>query len=621
MPSPIEDYALIGDCETAALVARDGSIDWLCWPRFDSPACFAALLGDEDNGRWRIAPHGPVRGVTRRYLPDTLILETQFDTDDGVVALIDFMPLRDDDASHLVRLVQGRAGRVAMAMELVLRFDYGAVVPWVTRGDDGALRAVAGPDLTVLRTPVQLEGRGLTTVAEFSVAQGETVPFVLSYGPSHLPLPAPRDPAVALQETQAFWSRWRDACTVEGPSLEAVGRPLITLKALTHTPTGGMIAAPTTSLPEALGGERNWDYRYCWIRDATFLLLAVMSAGHFEEARAWTSWLHRAVAGSPSDMQIMYGVTGERRLIEWEAGWLAGYEGARPVRVGNAAYSRFQLDVYGELMDATHQARRNGLTEGDTWALQLQIMEHVAKVWNDPDDGIWEVRGGARHFTFSKVMAWVAVDRAVRDAEEFGLEGPIDDWRALRPTIQAQGGAKPPNPETGGFQRAYDDPGADASLLLVAELGFVAADDPRFAATVAAVERELVTPDGLVLRYDSRLADDGLPPGEGAFLTCSFWLANAYVMLGREEEARRLFERLLAYRNDVGLLAEEYDPRTGRFAGHFPQALSHIGLVTAALNLSQTTKPSVERSAAATAAPGGGSEPSAGSDTPADRPP
>jgi GH15 family glucan-1,4-alpha-glucosidase len=598
MPSPIEDYALIGDCVAAALVARDGSIDWLCWPRFDSPACFAALLGDEGNGRWRIAPDSPVRKVRRRYRPDTLILETEFETEDGVVALIDFMPPRDG-SSHVVRLVQGRAGRVAMAMELILRFDYGAAVPWVTRGEDGALRAVAGPDLTVLRTPVALEGRDLTTVAAFEVAEGETVPFVLSYGPSHLPPPTPRDPAAALEETQAFWCDWRARCTVGGRYSEAVGRSLITLKALTHAPTGGVIAAPTTSLPEAPGGERNWDYRYCWIRDATFLLLALMSAGHFEEARAWTSWLHRAVAGAPSDMQIMYSVTGERRLTEWEADWLDGYDGARPVRLGNAAHSQVQLDVYGELMDATHQARLNGLAHGDTWALQLAIMEHVVKIWDDPDEGIWEGRGGPRHFTFSKIMAWVAVDRAVQDAERFGLDGPIDHWRTLRETIRAEVGARGLNPETGGFQRAYDDPSADASLLLIADLGFLAADDPRFAATVAAVERELITEDGLVLRYDTRRADDGLPPGEGAFLACSFWLANAYILLAREDDARRLFERLLAVRNDVGLMAEEYDPRTGHFAGNFPQALSHIGLVNAALNLSQDAKPRLQRSTTA----------------------
>jgi len=598
MPSPIEDYALIGDCETAALVARDGSIDWLCWPRFDSPACFAALLGDEGNGRWRIAPKTAVRKVTRRYRPETLILETEFETEDGVVALIDFMPLRSG-SSDVVRLVEGRKGRVAMAMELVLRFDYGAIVPWVTHREDGSLSAVAGPDLAVLRTPVQTRGKDLTTVAAFEVAEGETVPFVLSYGPSHLPPPEPRDPARALAETEAYWRAWRADCTVSGPYAEAVGRSLITLKALTHMPTGGMIAAPTTSLPEAPGGERNWDYRYCWIRDATFLLLALMSAGHFEEAKAWTAWLHRAVAGSPSAMQIMYGVTGERRLTELEAGWLAGYEGAKPVRIGNAAHNQFQMDVYGELMDATHQARRNGLTDGDTWALQLAIMEHVVKVWNDPDEGIWEVRSGPRHFTFSKIMAWVAVDRAVRDAERFGLAGPVEDWRALRETIQAEVFAHGLNPETGGFQRAYDDPSADASLLLVAELGFVAADDPRFAATVAAVERELIPDDGLVLRYDTCRADDGLPPGEGAFLTCSFWLVNAYAMLGREDDARALFERLLGFRNDVGLLAEEYDPRTCRFLGNFPQALSHIGLISAALNLFHSAKPSVERSSRA----------------------
>jgi GH15 family glucan-1,4-alpha-glucosidase len=598
MPSRIEDYALIGDCEIAALVARDGSIDWLCWPRFDSPACFAALLGDEGNGRWRIAPQNTVRKVTRRYLPDTLILETEFETDEGVAALVDFMPPRGK-SSHVVRIVEGRSGRVPMALELVLRFDYGTVVPWVSRDEAGGLRAVAGPAQAILRTPVKTEGRGLTTVAEFIAAEGETVPFVLSYGASHLPSPAPLDPAAALRETEAFWRDWRASCTVKGPYAEAVGRSLITLKALTHMPTGGVIAAPTTSLPEASGGERNWDYRYCWIRDATFLLLALMSAGHLEEARAWTAWLHRAVAGSPSAMQIMYGVTGERRLLEWEVSWLAGYGGARPVRIGNAAHSQFQIDVYGELMDATHQARLNGLTDGDTWALQLEIMQHVVKVWNEPDEGIWEVRSGPQHFTFSKIMAWVAVDRAVQDAEKFGLEGPLEEWRTLRDAIHAQVCERGLNRRTGGFQRAYDDANADASLLLIAELGFLAADDPRFVATVAAVERELISADGLVLRYDTRRAEDGLPPGEGAFLPCSFWLVNAYALIGREDDAVALFERLLAFRNDVGLLAEEYDAKAGQLAGNFPQALSHIGLISAALNLTHGAKPSVQRAQSA----------------------
>ncbi len=590
MPSRIEDYALIGDCETAALVGRDGSIDWLCWPRFDSPACFAALLGDAGNGRWRIE----ISVVSRRYRKDTLILETEYDTEDGVVVLTDFMPLRSQ-SSDIVRLVECRSGRVCMAMELVLRFDYGVVTPWVSRADDGALHAVAGPALAVLRTPVDLEGRDMTTVAEFEVKHGQTIPFVLSFAPSHLPAPKAIHPERALKQTQAYWRKWRRSCTIDGPYAEAVSRSLITLKALTHAPTGGIIAAPTTSLPEKFGGERNWDYRYCWIRDATLLLLALMSAGHFDEAKAWTAWLHRAVAGSPQDMQIMYGVTGERRLTEWEATWLAGYEGSRPVRIGNAAHRQFQIDVYGELMDATHQARMHGLTGDDTWALQIQIMEHVVKVWNQPDEGIWEVRGAPRHFTFSKVMAWVAVDRAVQDAEQFGLEGPVEDWRKLRDRIHAEVCAKAFNQKTGGFQRAYDDSHADASLLLIAGLGFLAADDPRFAATVEAVERELISADGLVLRYDTMSSDDGLPPGEGAFLTCSFWLADAYAMLGRREDATRLFERLLGFRNDVGLLSEEYDPKTKRLAGNFPQALSHIGLINTALNLTNDVKPSQMR--------------------------
>ena len=594
MPAPIEDYALIGDCETAALVSRDGSIDWLCWPRFDSAACFAALLGDPSNGRWKIAPKAEVLAVTRRYLPNTLVLETEFETAEGKVRLTDFMPLRGQ-ASDIVRLVEGVRGRVCMSMELIVRFGYGGVTPWVSREEDGALRAIAGPDLVVLRTPIPIEGRDLTTVAEFTVEEGAAVPFVLTYGQSHLPTPAAIDPGAALTETAAFWIEWTHACVVDGPYAEAVSRSLITLKALTHAPSGGIVAAPTTSLPEEFGGERNWDYRYCWIRDATLMLVGLMSAGHFDEAKAWADWLHRAVAGSPQDMQIMYGVTGERRLVEWEADWLPGYEGARPVRIGNAAHSQLQLDVYGELMDASHQARINGLIGDGAWALQLQMMEHLATAWAEPDEGIWEVRSGPQHFTFSKIMAWVAVDRAVKGVEMFGLEGPVEDWRVLRDFIRAEVEARAINPDTGGFQRAYDDPTADASLLLIADLGFVAPDDARFAATVAAIERELITPGGLVLRYNSGRVDDGLPAGEGAFLACSFWLANAYLTLGRRADAERLFEHLLSLGNDLGLLAEEYDEKAGRLAGNFPQALSHIGLLSTALNLSHRVKPSEQR--------------------------
>jgi GH15 family glucan-1,4-alpha-glucosidase len=594
MAARIEDYALIGDCETAALVGVDGSIDWLCWPRFDSGACFAALLGDPSNGRWRIAPAGEVLGVARRYRPDTLILETTLETETGTVRVTDFMPPRGE-ASHLVRLVEGVSGEVAMRMELAVRFDYGATTPWVVRDEDGTLRGLAGPDLVVLRTPVTVVGQDMMSVAEFTVAAGEVAPFVLSYGPSHLDPPPAIDPQACLWETEGFWTAWCSAGSFDGPYAETMKRSLITLKALTYAPTGGIVAAPTTSLPEEFGGERNWDYRYCWIRDATLALLALMSAGHFEEARAWTVWLHRAVAGAPQDMQIMYGLGGERRLMEWEVDWLPGYENSRPVRIGNAAHTQFQIDVYGELMDAAFHARMGGLLEDGTWAVQLAVMDHVAKVWTEPDEGIWEVRSGRQQFTFSKVMAWVAADRAIKSIEIFGLEGPVDEWRALRSTIHADVCANAFNPQTGGFQRAYDDPTADASLLLMAELGFIQASDPRFAATVAAVERELIRPDGLVLRYDTHRVDDGLPPGEGAFLTCSFWLANAYCMLGREDDARRLFERLLAFQTDLGLLSEEYDTKAQRLAGNFPQALSHIGLLSTALNLTHHAKPSLQR--------------------------
>ena len=598
MTSRIEDYALIGDCETAALVGRDGSIDWLCWPSFDSGACFAALLGDPCNGRWKIAPAGDSRKVTRRYLPQTQVLETTFETDTGVVVVTDCMPPRGR-ASDLIRLVEGRRGQVEMQMELILRFDYGAVVPWVTRGEDGALHAVAGPDLVVLRTPVELEGRDLTTVARFAVSEGETTPFVLSYGSSSAPPPPPIDPQASLQAAIDFWTGWSEACDVDGPYEEIVKRSLLTLKGLTYAPTGGLVAAPTTSLPECFGGSRNWDYRYCWIRDATLTLLALMNARHFEEAKAWTDWLQRAVAGSPEDMQIMYGLRGERRLMEWCVDWLPGYEGATPVRVGNAAHDQVQIDVYGELMDAFHHARRGGLTGEHTWQLQKAIMKHVGKIWREPDDGIWEVRGGRRHFTFSKVMAWVAADRAIKSAELFDLDGPVQAWRALAEEIHHDVCAHGFNRKTGGFQRAYDDPGADASLLLLAEVGFLEADDPRFAATVAAVERELITTGGFVLRYDTRRVDDGLPPGESAFLPCSFWLANAYLALGRREEAQALFERLLGVCNDVGLLAEEYDPHAKRLAGNFPQAFSHIALLSTALNLTHTGKPSEQRASSA----------------------
>jgi GH15 family glucan-1,4-alpha-glucosidase len=589
---PLEDYALIGDCETAALVGADGSIDWLCWPRFDAPACFAALVGAAGNGRWRIAPRQEPVSTRRSYLGDSLILETRFETGEGAARLVDFMPVKKGasagEASHVVRLVTGEAGTVGLRMELVLRFGYGATAPWVSRLEDGALRAIAGPDMTVLRTPVALIGKEMTTVADFSVAAGETVGFVLSYGPSWLAPPAAIDPVQSLADTRAFWAGWIGSGAAKGRAGDLVRRSLLTLKALTYAPTGGVVAAPTASLPEKLGGERNWDYRYCWTRDASLTLRALMSAGFFEEARAWRDWLRRAVAGDPADMRIMYGVAGERRLAEWEADWLAGYAASRPVRIGNAAHEQFQLDVYGEVMDAFHHARQGGLDENrEAWAVQRLLVQHVAEVWERPDDGIWEGRGARRHFTYSKIMAWVAADRAVRAVEAFGLDGPADQWRALRSAIHQDVCQKGFDPVRNTFVRGYGEASVDASLLLIADLGFIAAADPRFAGTVAAVERELLAPSGLVMRYDTALADDGLPPGEGAFLACSFWLVNAYVALGRRGEAERLFRRLLALANEVGLLAEEYDADAGRLVGNFPQAFSHVALINAAFALAK----------------------------------
>ena len=603
MPAPrIEDYAVLGDCETAALVSRDGSVDWLCWPRFDSPACFAALLGTPEHGRWRIAPVDPAPRRRRRYRGDTLILETEIETADGAVTLVEFMPLRGAQ-SDLVRMVVGRRGRVAMRTELVLRFDYGATVPWVTHRDDGdgprrgTLRAIAGPDMVTLRTDVPLRGEGLTTVGEFTVAAGETVSFVLTHGLSHLPPPVPVRPAAALADTEAFWAEWAGRCTYQGEWRDAVMRSLLTLKALTYRPTGGIVAAATTSLPEQLGGARNWDYRFCWLRDATLTLLSLMDAGYYGEASAWRDWLLRAAAGSPDQLQIMYGVAGERLLREWEVEWLPGYADSRPVRVGNAAHGQLQLDVYGEVLDALYQGRRGGLAESDdAWRLTSALVSHLETIWQRPDEGIWEVRGGAQHFTHSKVMAWVALDRAIRGAEEFGRAGPLDRWRATRQRIHDEVCARGYDPALGSFVQAYGSTQLDASLLLVPLVGFLPADDPRVVGTVTAVERRLMS-DGLVRRYDTAATDDGLPPGEGAFLACSFWLADNYALMGRGDDARALFERLLALRNDVGLLAEEYDPRAGRLVGNFPQAFSHVGLVNSALNLSRAV-PSARKPAA-----------------------
>ncbi len=595
MASRIEDYALIGDCQTAALVARDGSIDWLCWPRFDSAACFAALLGTPEHGRWRIAPADPKPRTRRHYRDGTLVLETVFETAEGEVAIIDFMPVRES-YSDLVRLVVGRRGRVAMDMELVLRFDYGASVPWVTKleGESG-LRAIAGPDMVVLRTPMALKGHGMKTTARFEVDAGQTVPFVMTHCPSHFGLPRPLDAGSALSETEAFWKSWSDRCAVAGEWAEPIRRSLITLKALIYAPTGGIVAAPTTSLPEQLGGVRNWDYRICWLRDATLTLLALMDAGYYEEAGAWREWLARAVAGSPEQTQIMYGLGGERRLPEWTIGWLPGYEGAAPARVGNAAASQLQIDVYGEVMDALHQARKGGLAPHDaTWNIQCTLTEHLGKIWTEPDNGIWEVRGPRRHFTHSKIMAWVAVDRAIKGVELFGLRGPVDRWHALCRRIHEDVCRHGYDARLGSFVQSYGSSELDASLLMIPLTGFLPANDPRMLGTVAAIERELVH-DGFVLRYQTSRTDDGLPPGEGAFLACSFWLADNFALQGRWKEARALFERLLALRNDVGLLSEEYDTRARRLVGNFPQAFSHVALVSTAYNLSAREKPAVQR--------------------------
>lgn len=599
MSEKIEDYALIGDCETAALVGRNGSIDWLCWPAFDSDACFAAILGTHKNGRWLIAPSEDVTTISRRYLGDTLILETRFETKGGgTVALVDFMPPRGK-ASDIVRLVRGVSGTVKMRMELVIRFGFGADIPWVRRIDHSLL-AVAGQDMTVLRTPVEIRGEDLTTVSDFEVKAGETVPFVLTYGPSHLDPPEPIDPEIALQETETFWKEWCSHCTRDGEYHDLVLRSLITLKALTFGPTGGIVAAPTTSLPEKLGGARNWDYRFCWLRDATFTLLALMNSGYTEEATAWHNWLLRAAAGSPSNMQIMYGIWGQRRLLEWEAGWLDGYEGAQPVRIGNAAHAQLQLDVYGELIDAFHQSRMAKLKlDDETWALECNVIEHLAEVWDEPDHGIWERRGEPRHYVFSKVMSWVAFDRGIKSAEAFGFKAPLLHWRALRDAIHRDVCHRGFDAEENSFVESYGSKLLDASLLLLPAVGFLPASDPRICGTVAAVEKYMMR-DGFVLRHDPREISEEEQPIEGAFLACTLWLADAHVLAGNLDRAQELFDRIAGLANDVGLLAEEYDSIARRQTGNFPQALTHIALVNTAHNLSAarhaSDKPAMQRS-------------------------
>jgi GH15 family glucan-1,4-alpha-glucosidase len=581
----IEDYALIGDLQTAALVERGGSIDWLCFPRFDSAACFAALLGDADNGRWLLAPAGEASS-TRRYLHDTLVLETTWETSDGVARVFDFMPPRGE-APDVVRVVEGVSGRVAMRSELVIRFDYGHVVPWVRRVD-GSRVAVAGPDALCLRTSAPTRGENMRTVSDFTVEEGERVSFALTWYPSHRPVPEEIDPDKALAETEAFWRDWNARCKVPLPQewRDLLHRSLTVLKALTYAPTGGIVAAPTTSLPEWIGGVRNWDYRYCWLRDATLTLLALLQAEHVDEALQWRAWLLRAVAGDPADLQIMYGVGGERRLTELELPWLAGYEASGPVRIGNAASEQLQVDVYGEVMDALYQARAHGLPKlGHAWDLQKKLLGYLESAWAEPDEGIWEIRGARRHFVHSKVMAWVAFDRGVRSVEDQGLDGPADRWREVRDTIHAEVCEQGYDEAAGSFVQSYGSQELDASLLLIPLVGFLPASDPRVRSTVEAVERELLV-DGLVLRYRTGTQGvDGLPPGEGVFLPCSFWLVDCYELVGRHEEAHALFQRLVALSNDVGLLAEEYDPASQRLLGNFPQAFTHLALVNSAFNV------------------------------------
>jgi GH15 family glucan-1,4-alpha-glucosidase len=595
MALPIEDYGMIGDCETAALVGRDGSIDWLCWPRFDSAACFAALLGTPENGRWLIAPKHTPLDVRRRYRPGTLVLETEFQTEAGSAVVVDFMPPLDG-AADLVRIVIGRSGEVMFRTEIVVRFDYGATVPWVTRAEDGTIDAIAGPERLVLRTPATLYGQDLKTVGEFMVGAGQSVPFVLSHGPSFESPPAPIDPFKSLERTEAFWRQWSDRCPHVGPWTEAVKRSLITLKALTYAPTGGIVAAVTTSLPERFGGSRNWDYRFCWVRDATFTLLAFMHLGYYEEARAWVDWLDRAVAGSPRQVQIVYGVGGERWLPELVIPWLPGYANSSPVRIGNAASQQLQIDIFGEIADAVFQAFKAGMKPSKRGqALQPVISEYLATTWREPDEGIWEVRGGRQHFVYSKVMAWVAFDRAAAYLEAQARAELGRPWREIADEIHSEVCERGFDRDLNSFVQAYGSKRLDASLLLIPLVGFLPATDPRVRGTLRAIEERLLIKDEFVLRYETEDAGDGFPAGEGAFLACSFWLVDNYVLQGRYEEARRVFDRLLSRCNDVGLLAEEFDPLTGRMLGNFPQAYSHVGLINSALNLSRQEGPAEER--------------------------
>jgi len=607
MPLRIEDYALIGNTRTAALVGKDGSIDWMCVPRFDSNACFAALLGNQEHGHWQLGPARGVAAVRRAYRPETLILETEFETEESAVRIIDCMPVWEE-RTEVVRIVECVRGSMPMRMKLIMRFCYGTVTPWVRRVDD-ALLATAGPDSLELRTPVELVGRDFTTVAEFTVTQGQRVPFVMTWFPSHETHPLPIDAEAALAATERYWRAWCGHSTYEGRWGDAVRSSLVMLKALTFAPTGGMVAAATTSLPEQIGGMRNWDYRYCWVRDATFTLYALLLAGYHDEARAWRGWLLRAAAGHPAELQILYGVAGERQLTELTLPWLPGYENSAPVRVGNAAAVQSQLDIYGELMDSLHLARDAGLaTDADAWNFQRTLVNFCASNWQHPDSGIWEMRGEPQQFTHSKVMAWVAMDRAVKAIENYGLEGPLDKWREVRAAIHDEVCEKGVDKARGVFVQRYGSTELDASLLLIPLVGFLPPDDPRVQATISAIEHELVV-DGLVLRYRTSHSTDGLPPGEGFFLPCSFWLADNLALCGRNAEADALFERLLALRNDVGMLSEEYGLRDHRALGNTPQALTHVALINTARNLSKGGGPSEHRSGATTEEPPGGQAP------------
>ena len=599
MSKRIEEYGFIGNMLSGALIARDGSMDWLCLPRFDSDACLAALLGTPENGYWRISPAGEVQGTRRRYLPHTLILETAFETEEGAATLVDFMPLSDDpEKVEVIRIVRGVSGKVTMRMELALRFGYGRTVPWVRRRDYG-INAVSGSDAVELVTPVPLHGEDMRTVAEFDVSKGDVIPFTLAYHPQHRHPRFIDDAGIRLERTADWWREWSRVCQLSGfenPAWkDAVERSLITLKALSYQPSGGIIAALTTSLPEELGGLRNWDYRYCWIRDATLTLYALTNAGHFTEAGAFREWLLRVSAGSPEQMQIMYGVSGERRLTEIELPWLPGYEESRPVRIGNGAHDQVQIDVFGELMDALHTTRKSQLgPSADAWRVQKAMLSKLEGLWCEPDEGIWEVRGGRKHFVHSKVMAWVAFDRAIKAVEQFDFDGPVDRWRSIREEIHAEVLQRGYDAGRNTFVQHYDGSALDASLLLIAEVGFLPPEDARVHGTVEAIERELVE-DGLVLRYRPDETDDGLAGEEGTFLVCSFWLADAYCLCGRLEDAEALFERLLSLCNDVGLLAEQYHPRLRRQLGNFPQAFSHIGLINTAYNLRRAEGPAQQR--------------------------